>query len=227
MKKKIILLLSAIMLLTSGCGDSDDFKNYKDDLGNSVIETDKDKTTYFKELPSEMQFNDNTIQYVSLDLYQDKSASGHGYNAYATLTIDVANLNDDELYWIEQASDNNSLLKVLDVNVYITDEKNGLDFDSMLLVSGVIDGSQRTYCFALPKEYKNSFDNSEISGYVNIEQDETYEFKSSSGLTSDEKRIYKYSYNIDCSESYKLLPVSQMSSDIYNSMVNGMQNIMK
>ena len=227
MKKKIILLLSAIMLLTSGCGDSDDFKNYKDDLGNSVIETDKDKTTYFKELPSEMQFNDNTIQYVSLDLYQDKSASGHGYNAYATLTIDVANLNDDELYWIEQASDNNSLLKVLDVNVYITDEKNGLDFDSMLLVSGVIDGSQRTYCFALPKEYKNSFDNSEISGYVNIEQDETYEFKSSSVLTSDEKRIYKYSYNIDCSESYKLLPVSQMSSDIYNSMVNGMQNIMK
>lgn len=221
--KKFFIIFACVILLLTGCGDSSSEKRYKDDNGNTITETDSTKTIYLKSLPSELQFNNTSIQYIALDMYQDNSYSGHGYNIYATLTIDVSNLSDDELYWLDKDTEYISD-KTLQVKCYITDEHNDLDFESMSPISVVVDGKKRTYTFMLINEFKNDFTNASLSGYVNLMQDETYKQKSDSGLPLEINRVFNYQYEIDCTDNYKLLTIDDMDTNIYNSINNALQS---
>ncbi len=182
---------------------------YDDETGeNRMVDT----------LPYDMNFNGNTIVFDSVELFQGPSSSGYGYSIYAVATIDVSNLDEKDLYWLDQ--DFGHVYGTLQIDAYITDDSNNLDFDSMMLGHSIY-GDKRMYAFTLLEECKQPFNNAEVTVSISIEQDETYNYEAKDGHVSELNKHNNYQYTAEAQGGSAIKDIDSMAKDLLKSISNG------
>lgn len=216
-KKKLFALAAAFILISAtGCGENTESVMESQDNAY-VIEHDSMNSYLPQELPYNMDYNGNTIVFDSVDVYQTKSSSGHGYVLYAIATIDISTLDEDALYWFDKEGDT-VLDEAFRISAYVTCEENNLDFESMERVKGVNYGDKRSYAFAITEEQKNPFVNSSVTVSIDLRQDETYAYINDEGDESELNKTNHYQYSKDIESESDFESVSSMDSTMIDSI---------
>lgn len=195
MKKVLSIFLSALMVVSfTGCSTSDTPSNrttsYTDENGNFVIESGKGKDVRISEIPYEVPYNSKHFTLSSIDCYENRT-SDYSYNLFVVVTLDIGELSDDEGHWLTNED--------LNVNVYVTSEKNELNFDSLSSLGKIRWTDKKTIQIVKMSSTfhsnRYSFADSEIVVSVGATQEETYDYRNSNGdvskLHKEEKVTYK------------------------------------
>ena len=218
MKKFFILLVTCILLLAGSQYNSKrshslDANTYRD--SDIIYESESGKSYSIDALPYDMVYNDITIKLLSSEYYQSKT--DHGYNIYVVLNLDISDLSDDDLYWIEKD-------EALASRVYLDKGKNNINFDGMselcyLDVKGV-----RKIAFWNHEEYRYDFEATEATISIDIDQNETYKYKSDEGKTTLLNKTYTYFFNYTI-EGTDIKSESDIDSTLYNKMIKSFDNL--
>lgn len=137
-----------------------------------------------KTVPFDMVIEEKTVPFHKasfFELYVD-----HGYTAYLVISLDRANLSDDDIYWLTKYDDK-KFYKTLDVNVYANSEKNQLQTESLHLMGIVYDDDYIYYSYCSDNQ-RYSFLNSSFSCQVIIVP---------TGLTESDTVYYHYTHTVD------------------------------
>lgn len=182
MKRTVVLLLYFAVLLGL-CSCASDSPNsgilaYEDEAGNSVIKSEGYTTTFYDSLPAALKYNAKEVFLSDVQTYEMKS--GYSYNLFIVATVDVSKLNDTERHWFTESD--------WDAAVYITDEKNGYDFDRATMLGSLLSMNKKKITFvatsSFAKENRYSFADAEITVTMMASQEETYQYTNSQGETS-------------------------------------------
>ncbi len=224
MKKRyvfnIILLVTIWIFFISGCRASSNNLEYTQtptDENARIYDNERGKNRYISTLPYDMDYNGKTIIFDSVELFQGPSSSGYGYSIYAVATIDVSNLDEKDLYWLDQ--DYGQPYATFEIYAFITDESNKLDLETMKL-SHALNGKKRKYVFTLRNEYKQSFDNAEVTISISIKQDESYNFKSDDGKESELNKHNEYKFTAEAKGGSELKDINSMDKDLLQFISN-------
>lgn len=225
MKKKryvfnIIFLVTICTFFISGCSTSSDNMQYTQtptDEHARIYDDERGKNRYISTLPYDMDYNGNTIVFDSVELFQGPSSSGYGYNIYAVATIDVTNLDEKDLYWLDQ--DYGQPYGTFEIYAFITDESKKLDLETMKL-SHTLYGEKRKYVFTLQNEYKQSFDNAAVTILISIKQDELYNFKLDDGKEGELNKHNEYKFTAEAKGGSELKDITSMDKDLLQYISN-------
>jgi len=192
LKKSILSILCIALLACSSCSNgSNDYgvKSSTDEQGNFIIETKGSRTIRISELPGSLKYNDTSVSLESVRIFQSKY--DYEYTLYVVTTVDVSNLSDDELHWFRESD--------FDSAVYLTNDKNKYDFDSMNLLGSLLLTDEKqiyfVYTTSFISENRYSFDSVELSVSLNTKQEETFEYTNDKGEKTDLHRTESLGYN--------------------------------
>lgn len=180
MKRKMLSLILAVLIILSavGCDSSSDF-NYIDDDGNHVYESKRGKSVSVSELPYDVPYNSKQFTLSSVECYENRT-SDYSYNLFVVVTLDVGALADDESHWLYTED--------LDVDIYVTSEKNEIDFDPLSSLGQIRWTDNKTIQIvkmsSVFHKYRYSFSESKISVVVKASQEETYDYTNTKGNVS-------------------------------------------
>ncbi|MCI9271800.1 MAG: hypothetical protein HFH11_11775 [Dorea sp.] len=206
MKKKLmaILLGLTISVFTVACSN--------DSLDRGEKET-------FDELPGEMKLNGSTLSLEDISIYQ--SENNYEWYVYATLSVDISNLSEEEKHWLDKDNDEvHGVDRILNPKIYLTCEDNNIDFDDMMDYGYSDVGNYRVYFFGKLDTYKNNFDHSEATVSIGIKQDETYKTKNKDGDELELNKNNEYKYHITGNVKY----VQEMPKDISDAFNKKLSN---
>lgn len=202
MKKKVLyfLLLCLFTLALSAC--------------KSESELNPGEKQTFDKLPAALKLNDSDFSLEDVSVYQ--SNVDYEWYIYATLSIDINNLDDEEKHWLDK--DATELLdsdKIFRPDIYLTSEANSIDFDSMQTYGYSDIGEHRVYFFSMLNTYKNNFDDCETTAVINIKQDGTYEATNRDGEKYEKQKENKYTYNVN----KNIKDISEMPEDVKTAFI--------
>ena len=168
-------------------------------------------------IPCSMEYNGKEIILDEAKVYE--SSSEHGYHVYASLGIDLKNLSEDDIYWLDNEED-------LSANIYMSDDKNGIDFKRLNSLGSYDDGSRRIYMYYYLDEIHYELTNAEFSVDLSIKKSDTYEYKNDKGLTKTANKTDHYAYYIKQKDGGKILSVSEMADTTAAKMNEAFENIL-
>lgn len=181
MKKLVALVVVCLLLSACGAKKSDPVIVSYDALGNK-ISTQKDGMDIDADnLPCAIPFNGKNVYLKGFELCESKADDGT-YSLYSFVTFDVSELDEEEL--------NDLTRKKMDVSCYIDSAKNDLDFSCMTNLGNFLWTDTKELILisissltAFNSEYYYSFQDNPLdySVFVDIEQLDKYEVKTSSG----------------------------------------------
>lgn len=148
------------------------------------------------EIPFDFPYGENYIQCLSVDLYQEPTE--HGYYVYAIVAVDMSELSDTDIYWI----DKNEEFKV---EVVLDNDKNNLEAKFLSNLCQLKKDDITYYAFDASEEFKYAFDSSNTTIRLSINNE-------------DVKYTYRYSTDIDMVKD-----TSSMDKDIYSAMSDAYQ----
>lgn len=196
MKRILMMGLMVLMLIFPGCGSSTVDTTFEtDDAGNRVMIFREDKTIFPESLPCSVVYNDKNIILENVDFYQ--SQQDYSYSMFVVFTLDCSELDESQLHWLRESD--------LDTNVYLTHEKNGYDFDSLLCLGSLLENDigkiSFVYVTSFSKENRYDFAESDITVIVAAEQEELY-------VEDDHEAKYRNSLH------YNVVVPEQISKDL-------------
>lgn len=221
MKKRLLTLLTCCCIAMSGCETASINSEYTmppTDEYAWIYDNEAGENRMIDTLPYDMNYNGNTIVFDSVELFEGPSSSGYGYTIYAVATIDVSNLDEKDLYWLDQ--DFGHVYGTFQINAYIRDNSNDLDFESMMLGHSVY-GDKRMYAFTLLEECKQPFNNAEVTVSISIEQDETYNYEAQDGHVSEQNKHNEYQYTAEAQGGSAIKGIDSMAKDLLKSISRG------
>lgn len=193
--KKFAFLLLAFTMLFSGCSSTNGSTRERttDSFGNTVYESEGSRTVMIHSLPYDLKYNDYNIPIIDVSFYENEV--DYEYTLFIVTTLDVSSLTDADIKWLREED--------LDVDAYITSEKNEIDFKSASMLGSLLltDSKEliivHTSPFTLESRY--SFEGSKVSVTLTATQEETYERKKDDGskLTLHKSEEVDYSTTID------------------------------
>lgn len=171
MKKRIAIVI-LLLFFCSSCSNSDQaINNYHDENGNFIIEANGNRTVMTSELPISVPYNDKSITLTDVSFYQN--CTDYSYNLFVVITMDVSELDDNEIHWLRESD--------IKVNSYITCDANGYDFDSASQLGSILWTDTKNLVFvktsSFSKENRYGFESSEISTNIAVTQEDTFEYK--------------------------------------------------
>jgi len=184
-KTIFILLMALTLIFSAACShpgsNANEYTFTEADDGASVMASERGATSFYDLLPAKVNYNGKNIILSSVDTYQMHIDSKYSYVLYVIVTLDVGELEDDEIYWLRESD--------IDAAVYLTSESNDYDFDRMNVLGNVLitdqDIIQYVFTSSFWQENRYPFDNSEIDVAFNVKLEETYEHRSDDGEIHD------------------------------------------
>lgn len=165
--KKFFAVLGATILsvfLSACTSDRSSVITYRDESGNFFIETSSDRTAMIDAIPYELKYNDSNISLVDVSLYENRT--NFSYNLFLVCTIDVSNLDEEQVHWLKESD--------LNVRAFITNESNDYDFYSARYLGSLhyTDTNKIMYVFtsSFSEENRVSFSGSDISVAIDVAQ---------------------------------------------------------
>lgn len=195
MKKSIVLFLALIIF--TGCETNNEIKD--DDLpeGISLISSSDYGNTYSSSnIPFDIPYGDKNVSCVSAELYQGESE--HGYYLYAVVSVDVGELSESDLYWMDEEED-------FRVGIRIHNENNGLESERLGKLCALKIDNIIHHAFHLGNEYQYSFDNSELSLFFDVDNEKLYD-------------TYMCSTDVNTARNTK-----DIDEDLYSAMAESLQ----
>ena len=183
-----LILIFAIMLSAAACSSGSSVNTYRDDNGNMVVESERGANVIVEKIPYSVPYNAKDITIASVEFYENQTAESPSYNLFAVITLDLNDLTEDEGYWLATED--------LDVDVYLTSQKNNVDFDSMHSVGQIrwtdTNEMQIVKISSPTGNYRYSFGGSEASVVIRTTQEEMYQYEGND-LHKEEEITYKTS----------------------------------
>lgn len=210
------LFIFTICIGLTGCGSQSNNTTVTEGDENVTYSSDSGTDYFFDSLPFVMNYNESNINYIDVDFYQDETE--HGYSIYAIAAFNIRNLSDDDLYWMDKNKD-------LDVLIYITNEKNSLDFEGMRKLCTFDKDGIRSVVFWLSGEYRYDFADSELNTFANIGQDDTYEFTNDDRKTSELNKRNSYQYSLNIVDENDIKSSNEINDELFNAMMRGFDDI--
>ena len=166
MKKLTVVIFIIFSLCLCSCGNSGpSLEREIDENGNNVLILSGQRTTMAQALPCDIAYNSQYITVESVEFYENTVDYSH--NLFAVLTLDLSELDDEQVHWLLESD--------LDVNAYITCEKNDYDFSSATRLGEIhyTDTNKLIVVFASSffKENRYSFSESNVSVAIEIAQE--------------------------------------------------------
>lgn len=202
MKKIICILFMILIIMPLFLACTDDAQVMK------IAEQNKKKSeaSSKRSLPIDAAIYKTSLTIESVEFYQDKS--DHGYYLYAILTLDISELDGDDIYWMDK--DN-----VLDFDLYITSEDNNYKQQSLTRLIYMDDEGKRYIFFTLTEEPRYSLENASYSMNFSVKHENSYE------------RDYYYVINQNLSDGELLPTTDSLDKKMYNAFVEGQQSYLK
>lgn len=221
MKKYMSLFILWLIAITlTGCSAGENNSEVSTEADGTKVTIDErgiDKSV--NSIPyDKIYWNEEVMSLESIDIYQEKSDSGHGYFPYVVVRIDTTSMSEDGLYWMMKDQEGFGI-KTFDEDVYLTSEKNEINHERMSLLYGWYDNNEIVSIYWLSDEYRYDFLDAELSVCINIEQDETYEYEDGELQKSN---TYTWRINNEWIGEIEL-PV-QDSENMPDDIVDGIQN---
>lgn len=178
LKQALLLVIICCILFLSGCGNTEQLSTWTTDpSGNRVLSNQMGDTVFPDALPAHIAYNSSDIAVTDVAMYQSLSTQYYSYTLFLVVAIDVSNLDDAQRHWLRESD--------IEVNAYLTSEKNKYDFDSMSILGNLLITNQGIVYYVMTssffKDNRYDFAGSEITLSVNVKQEETYEYRNSSG----------------------------------------------
>lgn len=208
MKKKFYLFILLFTIIISGCS-----RNSSEYPSTGINMT-------LKDLPSDMKLNDSKLTLKDISLYQ--SYYNYEWYVYATITLDISDLTEQEKHWIDKdATETFDSDKIINPDIYLTCEDNLIDSDSMAKYGYADIDDCRIFFFGKSTTYKNDFKNSEINASISIQQDETYKSTSKDGKEYSLNKYNDYSYKMkDIVKDINVMPKEILEA--FNDKISSM-----
>lgn len=192
MRRKYFAFVLAILciLLGSSCSNSkSSLSSYRDENGNFIVESEGRRSVSPSQLPVDIPYNDNSISIEKVEFYQ--LYLDYSYTLFVITTLGVRSLTEAQLHWLRESD--------LAVRIYITSEDNSYDFKSASALGNVhmLDTGELVFVATSSffDENRYGFENSKITVAVEVTQEETYEYKNSSGKVSNLHKVEEVSYS--------------------------------
>lgn len=186
MRKRLIAFISSLGLLfcLCACTENGSVSPTIFSDGSMVYNSGNHLSYSMKTIPFDMVVEEKTVPFYKVsffELYAD-----HGYTAYIVVSLDRANLSDDDIYWLTKYDDK-KYSKTLDVNVYADSEKNQLK-SKLLHLMGIVYDDDYIYYSYCSESQRYSFLDSSFSCQAIIIP---------TGLTESDTVYYHYTHTID------------------------------
>lgn len=192
MKRFISIMLAILILCLSGCATNSTrttyIQNATDAYGNHEMTSGNNHTIFPDRVPYDLTYNDKHITLENVEWYQ--CLANYSYCLYVVVTLDCKELDETQLHWLRESD--------LDVDTYLTHEKNENDFDRMSCLGSLLlkDNKKIQFVFisSIAKENRYEFENSDISVCVRATQEKCEDDDSDSHMVEElhyEKHIDK------------------------------------
>lgn len=199
---KIIILV--IMLVFMLCGCSLNTNNQTSEATNSLPEgitlihesEDFGNSYSCDQIPFSLPYGETSIQCSSAKLYQSRSE--HGYYVYALIEVNVNDISDDDLYWLEKNEE-------LNPSIMIDNESNNMENKHLSNLCRLEKGGIIYYVLDSLEEYRYSFENSNVSLFIHLDNGKMYD-------------SYMYSFDVE-----NVTDISEIDKDIYNAINDALQ----
>ena len=194
MKKLVVLVVICLLLSACGVKESDPAIISYDALGNEISTHKKGMDIDADNLPCAIPFNGKNVYLKGFELCESK-ADDDTYSLYSFVTLDVSELEQDEI--------NDLRNKKLDASCYIDSAKNDLDFSRMTNLGNFLWSDTKELILisinsltAIDSDYYYSFKDNllDYSLFIDIEQQDEYEVKTSSGAKYKTNKTNRLSY---------------------------------
>lgn len=143
-KCRAILLLSFCIALASGCSST------QKQPAPITIEA----------LPGDIASGDASISLSDVSFCE--AYADRGYTGYCVVTIDRSNLSDDDVYWLLNRGPGDMQAE-LQVNAYISSEKNSLDDERMYQLQAIYNSENIYFMFYTKDVQRERLNDFEIS----------------------------------------------------------------
>lgn len=194
MKRLLIFLL--LIFLLCGCSGIDYQASQNIEENTNILYSDENGTSYtFDELPIEIEYGSGVIKCTKAELYQEKSE--HGYYLYGIVAINLNDLSDDDVYWLDKN-------KEMNISLMVDNELNELENLSLSSLCITDDYNVRFYIFDTKDEYRYSFDKSNTSMFIRLDNSELFD-------------TYMYSFDTE-----KVKSTEELDPDLYRAMSNAL-----
>ena len=205
---RVVVVLVCVLMI-GGCG-KEAKTGYEEDVAR-VEESKSGKEVTIKKLPYDLEYNDKKITFSDVKIYQEES--DYGYYILAVWDLDANSLTDKDLYWIDEEN-------AFDVRMYISDDGNAIDFESMSFLCYYNSGDELKAVFQYNDELKNPVSESaEFTCCFDIKQDEKYEYdKDEYGLPEEENKTNKYVFYKDLTSADEVISTKEMDSELYKKI---------
>lgn len=199
MKKKFYMLLMALsMIVTSGCSNTANNSTSETlEDGTHVIHSDSGDSYFLEDLPYEITYDDTSFVFKNVDFYED--SVGYETYLYAVVYFDMNNMTDEERYWFQKEYEEaiSEYLSPLLSSIYITSEKNEIDFEPMeKIYEEIFSNNYRIAVFKFGP-YQHSLSEQEFFISIDVNQGGTYESENSDGELTEYDKSDNYSLSGD------------------------------
>lgn len=183
--KKRILAIALCGLMLCGCGEregvvSDSMLEYI----SSATEYDSGMWYQVNTIPfDKIAYNDSEFSLVDFSFYE--AESNYKYFLYASITFDVSNLTDSEIYWLHDERE-----LTID-SVFFSDDANAMSTETMFQSDSWVSDGKLYYIYYLDDYGKYSFSDARFFLRISVQQDETYE--SDGGNELNKSDTYEWS----------------------------------
>ena len=114
LRRQILLALTLLMVATlicTSCGNvMSEVDTARDESGNFVVETERERSVTVKSIPADVSYNETRVGLQEVQAYEE--CSNYSYTLFIVTKLDVSSLNEKELHWLQEND--------LNVNIYIT-----------------------------------------------------------------------------------------------------------
>lgn len=211
--KKVLKVVAVVLcvLVIGGCGK--EAKSEYEEDGTRVEESKSGKEVTIEKLPYDLEYNDKKITFNDVKIYLEES--DYGYYILAVWDLDANSLTDKDLHWIDEED-------AFDVRMYISDDENAIDFESMSFLCYYNAGDELKAVFQYNDEVKNPVSESaEFTCSFDIKQDEKYEYdKDEYGSPEEKNKTNKYTFYKNLTSADEVISTKEMDSELYKKIVD-------
>ncbi|NNJ30135.1 hypothetical protein [Lacrimispora defluvii] len=136
----LTIFLAFVIILMAGCSKDDQImQNFEADKGVRIYEGDKRVIFNLSTLPYDMEYKEYILQFLSCELYQEKSDDGNSYIPYVIAKVKIEGIDEETL-----------LLYNKDLYAYgnINNEKNELAHKELSKICEIDNDGYRYYVFS-------------------------------------------------------------------------------
>lgn len=198
MKKSVLLSFFVCILVLCSCSTTNSsISSYTLEDGTVVRESESGTDYTCKALPFDIPYNDTFVTFESIEYYEE--VVDYSHHLYCVITLDVSQLDDEQLHWLTKSDLNISGALFHEKNQYdVFLRDTGLtssyalietiDHDTYLcFMSSRIDSKNKLICLFtsdFSEENRYSFSGADFNVTIEIAQEETYIYTYSDGEAS-------------------------------------------